>query len=131
MEWEFSPEDVVKARADYGLAEFRRDLAEEVRANMGATDEATLERSYHLLYDLCYALATDRDLEQHLAAYAYDPPTCQFLRDLVAPMAGNVEMLGAILQRRIMDHVEGGMPLEHALTAVADWHGTQVEGRMP
>lgn len=131
MEWDFSAEDVVKARADYGLADFRRDLAEEVRANLGHLEPAGLTRSYHLLYDLCYALATDRDLERHLAAYAYDPPTVQFLQDMAAPMAANVEMLGAILQRRIMDHVEGGMALEHALAAVAEWHGQQVDARMP
>lgn len=131
MEWEFSPEDVVKARADYGLADFRRDLAEEVRGNLGEGDPAATERAFNLLYDLCYALATDRDLDRHLTAYAYDPPTCEFLRDMVAPMAPNVTMLGAVLQRRIMDHVEAGLPLEQALTAVAEWHGTQVDGRMP
>jgi hypothetical protein len=29
MEWGFSPEDVVKGLTDYGLANFRHDLAEE------------------------------------------------------------------------------------------------------
>ena len=33
MQWEFSPEDVVKAQAEYGLLDFRRDLAEELRSN--------------------------------------------------------------------------------------------------
>jgi hypothetical protein len=131
MEWEFSPEDVVKARADYGLDDFRRDLAMEVRANAGPMDEAGLTRTFNLLYDLCYALATERDLDKHLTAYAYDPPTCQFLREMVEPMTPNVEMLGAILQRRIMDHVDAGMPLENALTEVGEWHKGQVDGRMP
>lgn len=121
MEWEFSPEDVVKARAEYGLADFRRDLAEEVRANVsGGAD--VFRRTYHLLYDLCYALATSKDFEAHLAAYAYDPPTVQFLREIQPMMAGNVDMLGAILQRQIMDRVESGMPLENAVTEVAEWH---------
>lgn len=131
MEWEFTAEDVVKARADYGLADFRRDLAQEVRSNVDAGDPATLLRTFNLLYDLCYAQATDRDLEQHLSAYAYDPPTVQFLREMTGPMAGNAEMLGAILQRRIMDHVAAGMPLEQALAAVAEWHGRQIDGHMP
>jgi hypothetical protein len=125
MEWEFSPEDVVKARADYGLADFRRDLAEEVRANVsGGADVFT--RTYNLLYDLCYALATSKDFEAHLAAYAYDPPTVQFLREIQPMMAGNVDMLGAILQRQIMDRVEAGMPLESAITEVAEWHKQHV-----
>lgn len=126
MEWEFSPEDVIKGRADYGLAEFRRDLAAEVRMNVG-DDAARFTRTFHLLYDLCYALATSKDFEAHLAAYAYDPPTVQFLRELQPLMENNVAMLGAILQRQIMDRVAAGMPLESAINDVAAWHKQSVQ----
>jgi len=129
MEWEFTPEDVVKGRADYGLEEFRRDLAAEVRQNLGEGEAAI--RAFHLLYDLCYALATNKEIEAHLAAYAYDPPTVQFLREMVEPMADNVEMLGAILQRQIMDRIAAGMPLEAAIDEVADWHRQVVSGTPP
>jgi len=130
MEWEFTPEDVVKGRSEYGLAEFRHDLAEEVRTNVtGGADVFT--RTYHLLYDLCYALATSKDLEAHLGAYAYDPPTVQFLRELAPAMSANVDMLGAILQRQIMDRVEAGMPLENAVSDVADWHKQTVAEHPP
>jgi hypothetical protein len=121
MEWEFTPEDVVKGRTGYGLAEFRHDLAEEVRANVSG-DADVFTRTYHLLYDLCYALATSKEFEAYLGAYAYDPPTVQFLREIQPMMAANVDMLGAILQRQIMDRVEVGMPLESAMAEVADWH---------
>lgn len=124
MEWEFTPEDVVKGRSGYGLAEFRHDLAEEVRQNVGGGD--AFARAYHLLYDLCYALATSKDFEAHLAAYAYDPPTVEFLRELQPLMENNVAMLGAILQRQIMDRVEAGMPLEAAVSDVAAWHRESV-----
>ena len=126
MQWEFSPEDVVKARADYGLADFRRDLAEEVRINLPTVDELQAQRSFNLIYDLCYALATSKDLETFLGVYAYDPPTVDFLREIAPVMAGNVEMLGAILQRLIMDRIESGMVLEQAIEAVAKWHGELV-----
>lgn len=129
MEWEFSAADVVKGRAGYGLAEFRHDLAEEVRQNLGGGEVFT--RSYHLVYDLCYALATSKDLDAHLNAYAYDPPTVQFLRELADAMTPNVEMLGAILQRQIMDRVEAGMPLESAVGEVADWHRQTVAEQPP
>lgn len=121
MDWDFTPEDVVKGRADYGLSEFRRDLAEEVRQNVNG-DGTTASRTYHLLYDLCYALATRKEIDAHLAAYAYDPPTVEFLRGMPEPMAGNVAMLGAILQRQIMDCIEAGMPLDNAIDEVAAWH---------
>lgn len=122
MQWDFSPEDVVKARADYGLADFRRDLAEEVRMNLPPADELQEQRSFNLIYDLCYALATSKDLDSHLGAYAYDPPTVQFLREVEPMMATNVEMLGAILQRLIMDRIESGMVLEQAIEDTAAWH---------
>ncbi|MDZ4254964.1 MAG: hypothetical protein U1A72_20540, partial [Sulfuritalea sp.] len=121
MEWEFTPQEVVKGRIGYSLADFRQGLAEEVRQNV-AGDAEVFTRSFHLLYDLCYALATSKDLEAHLTAYAYDPPTVQFLRELAPVMSANVDMLGAILQRQIMDRIEAGMALENAIGEVADWH---------
>jgi hypothetical protein len=126
MQWEFTPEDVVKARSGYGLAEFRRDLAEEVRGNTDG-DAARGRRIFDMVYDMCHALATDKGLEPFLAAYAYDPPTCQFLRELEPAMADNVAMLGAILQRMIMDEVEAGMPLDAALEQAAAQHAEIVE----
>lgn len=122
MEWEFTAEQVVKGDTDYGLREFRRDLGEEVRMNMGSAEAPQRLRTYNLVYDMCYALATDRELDDFLAAFAYDPPTCELLRELEPLMRGNVEMLGAILQRMIMDGVESGMNLERALAAAADRH---------
>ena len=123
MEWEFTAEDVVKARSAYSLEDFRRDLAEEVRINLGSSDPLQHARTFNLLYDMCHALATGRALENFLKAYAYDPPTCEFLREIKPLMAANVEMLGAILQRMIMDGVEEGMPLEQALDLAATRHG--------
>lgn len=130
MEWEFTPEDVVKGRSGYTLADFRQGLAEEVRQNIGAVGDA-FTRAYHLIYDLCYALATRKDLDAHLGAYAYDPPTVQLLRELAPVMEANIDMLGAILQRQIMDRVEAGMPLESAIAEVADWHRQAVAEQMP
>lgn len=130
MQWEFSVEDVVKARAEYGLVEFRRDLAEEVRSNLAPADVAQHTRSFNLIYDMCYALATDKKFDDFLAAYAYDPPTCQFLTELQPHMADNVAMLGAILQRLIMDRVEANMPLENAVQDAAEWHGRVVAEKL-
>ena len=122
MEWEFTPEQVVKGEIGYALEDFRRDLALEVRGNLGLASPEQVAQTTDLLYDLCHVLATDRTLESMLATLAYDPPTCEFLREMVEPMRPNGEMLGAILQRLIMDRVEAGMPLEQALDSVADHH---------
>ncbi|MCK0512992.1 hypothetical protein [Aromatoleum buckelii] len=122
MEWEFTAEDVVKAKVGYVLADFRRDLGEEIRINVGDSDELQFQRTFNLIYDMCYALATGRMLEEFLASCAYDPPACEFLREVEPLMAANVEMLGAILQRMIMDGVEQGMPLEQAVDEAASRH---------
>jgi hypothetical protein len=122
MEWEFTPEQVVKAEVGYGLEDFRRDLAAEVRGNFGPASPEQVEQTTGLLYDLCHTLATNRTVESMLETLAYDPPTCEFLREMVEPMRPNGEMLGAILQRMIMDRVEAGMPLEQALESVAEHH---------
>lgn len=128
MQWEFSPEDVVKAQAEYTLVDFRRDLAEEVRSNLGSGDESQQTRSFNLIYDMCHALATDKKFDDFLSAYAYDPPTCQFLTELKPYMADNVAMLGAILQRLIMDRVEANMPLAQAVEDTARYHADVVAG---
>lgn len=122
VEWEFSAEEVVKAQVAYPLEDFRRDLMEEVRLNLGKCDELQLTRTFNLLYDMCYALATGRSLDDFLQPYAYDPPTCEFVRELQPMMSANVEMLGAILQRMIMYGVETGLPLEKAVDEAASRH---------
>jgi hypothetical protein len=80
---------------------------------------------------MCYALATDKKFDDFLTGYAYDPPTCQFLSELKPHMDDNVAMLGAILQRQIMDRVEAQMPLEHAVLDTARWHASVVADQQP
>lgn len=129
MEWEFDAELVVKGFVAYGLEHFRRHLNEEVRLNTGVAHEVQHTRAFNLIYDMCYPLATDRKLDEFLSTDAHDPPTCQFLREIEPQMKGNVEMLGAILQLMIMDGVEAGMSLEHAVGSAAVQHEDGVRQR--
>ncbi|MDD5241835.1 MAG: hypothetical protein PHG47_08985 [Sulfuricella sp.] len=127
MEWEFSAEDVVQGNADYGLADFRRDLAQETRLNLPqGADQVESEKLFELVYDLCYWLATGRDLVDFEREVGADPYLAAFLRMVHRHSGPNVAMLGAILQRAIMDGVEAGMPLEAALEAAAARHAQVV-----
>jgi hypothetical protein len=128
MEWEFTPQQVVKGEVGYTLEDFLRDLTAEVRSNLGSASPEQVAQTTDLLYDLCHTLATNRTVESLLATLAYDPPTCEFLREMVEPMRPNGEMLGAILQRLIMDRVEAGMPLEQAIESVAEYHRRVLAG---
>jgi hypothetical protein len=115
MQWDFSPEQVVKGEVSYGLAQYRADLSTEVEMNSPGASATERAATFALLYDLCHWLARGQDLEQFLASLAYDPPACDFLREVAPAMEPNAGMLGAILQRMIMDGVESGMALEGAL----------------
>jgi hypothetical protein len=123
MEWDFSAEQVIKGEVGYGLAEFRRDLMQEIRMNAG---DDGIGDACDLVYDLCYWRATGKPFEAFLAGFRHDPPTTEFLRSVNAHMDANVAMLGAILQRLIMDRVEAGMSLERAIVDVALLHSQVV-----
>ena len=123
MEWEFTPAQLVCGEAVYGLSEFRRDLGEEVCGNLPGLDEPELDRLFRIIYDLHYWLATGNNYHEFEGQFADQPMLVPLLRGVHAHCTGNVEMLGAILQRLIMNGVEAGAPLVHErdrLTALAD-----------
>lgn len=122
MEWEFTQVQVVKGEIGYRIEDFRRDLAREVAQNIQSADHMAFRRSYDLIYDLCYWLATGKPLEELLATFDTDPSTRDWLAALEPHLQTNVEMLGAVMQREIMDGVEAGLPLHEVLQAVAARH---------
>ena len=67
MEWDFTPEQVVKADVDYSLEQFRLDMSEEVRLNMNQMDDAQQRKIFDVMYDLCYWVATGSDYDDFLA----------------------------------------------------------------
>lgn len=122
MEWEFSPQDVVRGRCDYVLEDFRRDLATELRINLPRNSVAESEQDFRLAYDLCYWMATERPFARFLDDLADDPDAIRLAHALREPMRPNVEMLGAILQRMINDAIAGGMDVDGAVERVALAH---------
>lgn len=123
MEWEFTPEEVVKAEVDYGLEQFRADMLEEVRLNMGQMDDAHQLKIFSAMYDLCYWVATGNDYDEFLAGLDQESFFPGFLGSIRENLEPNTVMLGAILQRLIMDRVEEqSMPLEHAIKEVDELH---------
>lgn len=131
MEWEFTPEEVVKGEVEYGLEDFRADLMQEVRQNMSGMESVVPERVFNVIYDLCYWVATGNDYDDFIDVVDEESFFPQFLRSIREHLQPNIEMLGAILQRLIMDRVDGqGMPLELALKEVDALH-REIAGRAP
>lgn len=123
MEWDFTPEQVVKAEVDYGLEQFRLDMFEEVRLNLSEMDDVQQQRIFAVMYDLCYWVATGGVYEEFLAGLDQDSFFPGFLASIGDRLAPNIEMLGAILQRLIMERVdEQGIPLDAALKQVYEFH---------
>lgn len=123
MEWEFTPEEIVKAEVDYGLEQFRADMLEEVRLNMGEMDDAQKQKIFSAMYDLCYWVATGNEYDEFLATLDQNSFFPGFLASIKENLEPNIVMLGAILQRLIMDRVdEQSMPLEVAIKEVDELH---------
>lgn len=123
MEWEFTPEQVVKGEMDYDLEAFRADLYREVRCNLPpGVDDDEADEVFTLVYDLCYWLATGGDFEDFEAQFEHDPTVRSFVQTIRDHSTANVEMLGAILQRLIMEGVEAGKGVEEAVAAAAEYH---------
>lgn len=123
MEWEFTPDEVVRGDVDYGLEQFRNDLWQEVRQNTGDMEVLQQRKIFDAMYDLCYWVATGNDFDDFLATLNQESFFPGFFSSIREHLEVNITMLGAILQRMIMDRVEGqGMPLEAALKEVDALH---------
>lgn len=119
MEWEFTPDEVVRADVDYGLDQFRNDLWQEVRQNTGEMEAMQQRKIFDAMYDLSYWVATGNDFDAFLATLDQESFFPGFLSSIREQLEVNTVMLGAILQRMIMDRVEGqSMSLDAALKEV-------------
>lgn len=130
MEWEFTPQELVKGEVDYGLEAFRGDLHQEVCSNLQGMEAELQERLFDLIYDLCYWQATGGEFDVFVAGLNQHSTIPVFLESIRESLNPNVEMLGAILQRLIMERVDlDGIPLEDALMQVDEFHRQVIGAR--
>lgn len=123
MEWEFTPDEVVRADVNYELGQFRNDLWQEVRQNTGDMEAIQQRKIFDVMYDVCYWVATGNDFDAFLATLDQESFFPGLLSSIREQLEANTAMLGAILQRMIMDRVEGqSMPLDAALQEVDALH---------
>ncbi|MEO8332024.1 MAG: hypothetical protein ABI479_06290, partial [Gallionella sp.] len=94
MEWEFTPKEVVQGKVAYGLEEFRRDLFQEVNSNLPVDlNPADAKHLFALVYDMCYWLATGRELSDFEREIDADLVLVANLRMAHRHCKPNVEML--------------------------------------
>ena len=95
MEWEFTPEQVVGCQVDYGLEQFRADMLEEVKLNMGEMDDARQLKIFNAMYELCYWVATGNEYDDFLDTLDQDSFFPGFLASIRDNLEPNIVMLGA------------------------------------
>ncbi len=129
MKWEFTANEVVRGEVVYGLEDFRRDLMDEVSNNLESDDEVFIQHGFDVIYELCHWIATGRKFADFVNTLPENGPfDVVVLQTIKDHMTDNITMLGAILQRMIMDGVEQGMAVEQAVDRTAQIHDSVVSG---
>ena len=120
MEWDFTPEDVLSGKAHYSVAEFREGLLKEIRESVGQHPDGEKFTQFYsiitvmLLTSLALGKSTDgfvksvqkyfpsKELQQHLTKR-------ELLDQIKDENKQNIEMLRAVIRRRIKDDVSIGI----------------------
>lgn len=130
MKWDFTGEQVVKGEATYSLEEFRDDFYLEVKDNFPEYDKKALDSIYRLAYDVCYCVATQRDLEELLKhckkkGIKADLKYFGLIRD---SNRENIDMLKAIFARKVSEFMDEGLTSAEALKKLDEYHKSVISG---
>ncbi len=136
MKWDFTPEDVRNGKADCTVAEFKKDLLEEIQLNIAkdSGDEQTIQFYSFLTIMLCTSIAVGKSIDNFVTSTKkYFPSEAlqnfltgnkALLEDIRGNNKENIEMLCAVVHRRIQDDVGKGMPKDNiAKTITAELLG--------
>jgi hypothetical protein len=130
MKWEFTGEQVVKGEVNYSLEEFREDFYLEVKDNFPEYDKKALDSIYRLAYDVCYCVATKRELEELLKHFKKkgikaDLKYLELIRD---SNLENIDMLKAIFARKVSEFMDAGLSPADAMKKIEEYHKSVIAG---
>jgi len=130
MKWEFTGEQVVKGEINYSLEEFREDFYLEVKDNFPEYDKKALDSIFRLAYDVCYCVATKRDLGELLKhckkkGIKADIKYLGLIRD---SNLENIDMLKAIFARKVSEFMDAGLGSAEALKKLDEYHKSVISG---
>ena len=122
MKWDFTPKDVLNGKAHYSAAQFRDDLLKEIRDVVGQhRDGEQFTKFYSIItVMLCTSLALGKSTDSFVASvqkYFPSEELQQHLtkRELLDQIQDNnkenIEMLKAVIRRRIQDDTAIGIEL--------------------
>jgi|GEM_PF-1877598 len=110
MQWDFTPEEVIKGEIHYPLWDFRQDLWEEVS---DYTDPEGFEILFWALYHLAMGSSAEdmaiRWREQNELSEEETREQKQQFELIKSTHRADIEMLKAVIKRKILDYKEEGI----------------------
>jgi hypothetical protein len=130
MQWEFTGEQVVRGEVDYSLEEFRKDFYAEVKDNFPEYDKQALDSMYRLAYDVCYCMASQRDLGELLAHCKQKgiKADLKYLELIRNSNLANIDMLKAIFAHKVSEFMDEGLSSSDALKKLDEYHQNVISG---
>ncbi|MBM4147085.1 MAG: hypothetical protein FJ240_12585 [Nitrospira sp.] len=125
MEWDFTPEDIRSGKADYSVLEFKEDLLDEIHVNLEEFrgNEETKKFYSFLTVMLCTSLAFGKSIDSFVISVKKYFPSKELqkflsgdrelLEEIKENNKENIEMLRAVIHRRIEDDVDKGVPKDN------------------
>ena len=130
MEWDFTPEDVKSGKADYSVLEFKDNLLEEIHATLEEFrgDEQAKKFYSFLTVMLCTSLAFGKSIDSFvISVKKYFPSKelqkfltgdSELLEEIKENNKENIEMLRAVIYKRIEDDVDKGVSKDNIVKTI-------------
>ena len=119
MEWDFTPEDVMSGEVDYSVAEFRKDLLEDIQSTIAEIPGDDITKGFYIVtIVLCTSLAFGKSIDSIIASMkTYFPNEAvqklltnkDLLEKIKEDNKENIEMLRVVVHRRMKDDVDKGL----------------------
>lgn len=131
MKWNFTPEDILSGKAYYSVAQFKKDLFEEVRNGI---DESTRNDEFIKLYFTitvmtCISLAFGKSMDSFCNTVKNTITNNKvqkmmtdkkFLNGIKQSNLENIEMFKAVVRKRIRDDIAIGIDRDCITNTITD-----------
>lgn len=134
MKWDFTPSQVMEGKVNYSLDEFLKDLGEEIKSKISKKvfnhlpDGEERDKKYNevirevfnFVYKICY-LAVMKKQHLKLVLKQSNEAEIDIIKRTIKENKSNIDMLHAILMRRMAKGLNKGYTKEQAVKAVAEY----------
>ena len=131
MKWDFTPEDVLTGKAHYSVAQFKQALFEEVRSGIDESirNDEFVKLKFSITVMTCISLAFGKSMDSFYNAAKNNIADTEvqkivtdkkFLNGIKQSNMENIEMLKAIVRKRIRDDIAIGIDPDCITKTITD-----------